>query len=105
MYQYKYEACPRCKCESILHDIDTSSGERVFQCLDCGYFKTKSKEISNPYGIIQYFKLSSWSKIAQTIESEEEYNNIVKPMITNPDIISLLWSALVPGMIDKKRLK
>ena len=104
IYRYKYQACPRCKCESILNDV-TNKGEKVFQCLDCGYYNTNSKTISNPYGIIQYLRLSDWRKVARTIETEEEYTNIVSPMIDDPDVIYLLWSQLVPGMINKQHLK
>lgn len=104
MYQYKYQACPRCRCESILNDIN-KKGEKVFQCLDCGYYKTNSKEISNPHGIIQYLRLSDWRKLAYTIETEEEYNTFVVPMIDDPDVVYLFWSQLVPGMIHKQHLK
>lgn len=105
MYPYKYIACPRCKSETVLQDKNTTTGEEVFQCLDCGYYKTKSKEIAEPYGIVQYVKLSDFRKIAKTIETEEEYNSFVKPMIDDEDVIYLTFSNFWVYMINRQRLK
>lgn len=104
LHQYKYVACPRCKSESILKD-KTSKGEEVFQCLDCGYYKTKSKEIAEPYGIVQYMRLSDFRRIAKTIETEHEYETFVKPMIDDDDVIYLIFSNFWVYMINRQRLK
>lgn len=102
---YNYVPCPRCKSESILEDKHHRTGEEIFQCEDCGYYKTKSKEIDEPLGAIHFFRNSTGRKLVKTIENEEEYNSFVTPLINDHDVTYLMFSTFWVCMIKRTYLK